>query len=126
MNPGFLRCVEVRNIDGTRWVLTENLTFQANDGRVFEVPRGFQTDFASSRILRWDLLPRRAAFSEAAVLHDFLYATGKVSRLEADQLFREALLLQGNSRWVAAKAYYGVRMFGGKAWAAHRRADSET
>jgi hypothetical protein len=93
---------------------------------VFQVPMGFPTDFASSRIGRWDLLPRRAALSESAVLHDYLYFTGKVSRLQADRYFKEALASQGNGRWVCWKAYRGVRMFGGRAWNEHRRAEAKS
>jgi hypothetical protein len=122
---GFDRKALVRNIDGEKFRFEEPLSFRDKLGREFVIPTGFVTDFASSQIGRWDTLPPKASRSESAALHDWLYVIGTVSRLEADQLFREALQSQGLSAWICLKAYLGVRVGGWVAWAKHRRAQGD-
>lgn len=123
--PGFGNHALVRAIDGIRFRVMETLVYTARDGRVFMVPVGFVTDFASSRVWRWNLLPARAAYSEAAVLHDYLYSTGDVGRADADLLFHESLEFSGVGSFTRWKAYRAVRMFGWKAWDRHRLSDAK-
>jgi len=96
-----------------------------NDGSIFDVPKGFITDFASSRVGRWNFLGVDAAQSMSAILHDYLYKTGIVSKHKADLYFQEGLLSDSEnvSWWDRWKGYWGVRLFGGFAWRAHRKAD---
>lgn len=60
----------------------------------FTVPKGFHTDGASIPRIFWTFIggPSRAAFMEAAVLHDWLYVKDSttlqnISRKEADDIF---------------------------------------
>jgi hypothetical protein len=61
---------------------------------MFTVPKGFTTDFASvPRIFVW-LLPRYGRWTQAAVLHDFLWhlaREGKFNKADADGIFNRAL-----------------------------------
>jgi hypothetical protein len=91
------------------------------DGAKFVVPDGFTTDFASSRLFRWNFLSVDAATSHSSVLHDYLYATGKVTRLQADKYFHEGLRdTYGTTKMDRLKGYLGVRLGGWKAWYAYR------
>lgn len=79
-----------------RWRLVEPLEYvPPGDGRPIEVPAGFETDFASvPRVFVW-LLPRYGHWTPAAVLHDHLWALareGGVDKVEADDVFRRAML----------------------------------
>ncbi|WP_108095988.1 DUF1353 domain-containing protein [Pseudomonas sp. GV071] len=49
---------------------------------------------------------------EAAVIHDYLYATGLLPRLLADRVFRDALRSSGHARWRAGLMWAGVRLGG--------------
>lgn len=45
--------------------------------------------------------------------HDRHYVAGSgVSRLDADKMLLDCLLINGNPRWKAYLAYYAVRLFG--------------
>ena len=67
--------------------LTQPFRVRTGAGRIIEVPAGFETDFASVPRLFWRVVPPWGRYSPAAVVHDYLYHTGKVSRLAADRLF---------------------------------------
>ena len=97
--------------------------YRTHDDQPIYVPEGFVTDFASSWVGRFNLLSRKASFSAAAVLHDWLYYQGRETKDMADLMFREALESQGVGAYDRWKAYWGVRLFGGSAWAAHRERD---
>lgn len=82
--------VVVRQLDAKSWTVVEPLGYT---GRVetFEVPVGFETDFASvPRPFTW-LLPTYGVYTKAAILHDYLCRTGEVSRADADGLFRRSM-----------------------------------
>jgi hypothetical protein len=121
---GFASRVRVEDLDGIRWRVLEPLRYVSIAGDTYEVPAGEITDFASSRVWRWNLLPIQWAYSAAPVLHDYLYRSGIVPKATADNLFREALLSLGCDRFTAWKAYCGVAMFGGSAWREHRDNDA--
>lgn len=111
----------VTRIDGKNWLVVEPLVYLDTQERVWVIPAGFVTDFASAWIGRWALLPRSALYCGAAVLHDYLYKRGVTTRKEADQLYHEAMLSEGISKFNARKAYIGVRIGGWAAWRKHRR-----
>lgn len=118
----FTSQLDVRYIDGMKWRLTSPLRYVHND-TTWTVPRGFVTDFASVPRFFWRLLPpvgagTHANYGLAAVLHDWLYATGKLPRKECDGLFYEAMRSLGVSRWRALAMYWSVRAFG---WVPYNR-----
>jgi hypothetical protein len=49
----------------------------------------------------------------AAVIHDYLYSTGELTRREADKVFYNALRSSGIARWRAGLFWAGVRVGGG-------------
>lgn len=98
--------------DGQRpvWRLLSPLKFESDIlGRVYEVPAGFDTDFAS--------IPRTFLSSlfmgmgnRAAVLHDYAYRTHVLTKDEADDLFLEALTVDDIPG--RQGMYIAVKMFG--------------
>jgi len=104
-------------VNGTHWELTAPLVYETNAGDVFTVPAGFRTDFASIPRPLWAFAPPAGRWGLAAVLHDYAYRTGLVSREEADRLFLDAMA-DLKVRWVTRWAMYlAVRAAG---WAAYR------
>lgn len=79
---------------------------------MIEVPAGFTTDFAS--VPRWPLTFALLGQygNAAAVLHDWLYSSGQLSREAADRVFLNALRSSGIARWRAYLMWAGVRIGG--------------
>ncbi len=97
----------------TRWRLTQDLVYEGNS-QTFRIPAGFETDFASVPTAFQAIIPKRdPRYSEAAVLHDWLYASKEVSRKDADGIFRRVMREYGVPRWKRNSMYYAVRIFGG-------------
>lgn len=98
--------------DRKTWRLLAPFSYLDSDHGLIEVPAGFTTDFAS--VPRWPLtFALLGQYGHAAaVLHDYLYATGALSRREADQVFRNALRSSGIARWRAWLMWAGVRAGG--------------
>lgn len=121
-----------RNRPDTHWdeedrlVLDAPLVYVDERGQTWVIPAGFKTDLAS--IPAWVPGLVRVFFgsalqnADAAILHDWLYATGTLSRSEADALFREALAHSGEHWFGRELLWAGVRVGGWVAWRAHRRA----
>ena len=101
------------NRDGRRlFMLLDDLQYQSKIGGLFTVEAGYVTDFGSvPRIpVVFDVLGEIAY--EPYVIHDMLYSKKKVSRDEADQVLREALICMGVSEWKASLIFDGVRAGG--------------
>lgn len=127
----------LQHVTGHTYVVKSPLTYRALDKRVFTVPVGFQTDGASVPRFLWMLYPPFGDdYSSAAVLHDYLYAkaeeyTGKdwnealqrsqLSRKEADDLFREVMVIEGFRRTGRWMIYRSVRAGGWKSWRRYRK-----
>lgn len=97
---------------GQLWRLEQPLVYVSRAGRRFEVPAGMLADGNSG--------PTKNAEGEpAGWLHDWLYRVNcpaRLSRAEADAIFREALVAEGFSRAYAALQWAAVRAFGGSSW----------
>ena len=74
---------------------------------VVKVPSGFITDFASTPFFIWKM----GLYSKAAVVHDYLYQSKLRTRMEADAIFYEAMLVLGVPKWKAGLFYWSVRLF---------------
>lgn len=100
-----LPVLRARN-DG-RWELAE---------RYYEVPAGFCTDGASIPRFLWRVCghPMETPRIAAAVVHDWHYSQGDISRAEADSLFRELLVAAGECRFRAWIYWMAVRIFGAR------------
>ncbi len=86
--------VDVRQIDDQDWEILRALTYHART-EDFVVPVQEHTDFASvPRVFVW-FIPRYGRYTKAAILHDYLCSVcvpaGRVSRIEADGIFRQAM-----------------------------------
>jgi hypothetical protein len=87
---------------------------RADSADAIVVPDGFPTDLASvPRILRnLKGFDQNGPSFPAAILHDFLYATGMGGKAYADQTFHRALIATGMSRPLAWMYFKGVDLFG--------------
>lgn len=76
------------------------------------VPIGFRTDFASvPKQLQWLYTPQ-GKYSRASVIHDYLYASAEMPRLEADIIFYQAMKADGVDFITRNIFYWTVRYFG--------------
>jgi hypothetical protein len=103
--------------DGHDWKVTHAFPYEHDDGRVFTVPAGFETDFASVPRFFWRIFPPHGRYGKAAVLHDFLYRTGAVARRDADHIFFDAMHELGVRFFTRWTIWSAVRTFG---WFAYR------
>lgn len=101
--------------------LIKDYKVRISDSRTITVPAGFETDFASVPRLFWRIVPPWGRYSPAAVVHDFLYHTGLVTRVEADRIFLDLMTKLGVPTWKCRMMYWAVRVGGWKAWNDSRR-----
>ncbi len=108
-----LYLVDADDNDTGRWYLFAPLVYKSDiAGRVITVPAGFPTDLAST--------PRIPIIYEAcgniavraAVVHDYLYTSGRESRAVADAVLLEAAEVTGVSWWQRWMMWAGVRLGG--------------
>lgn len=77
--------------------LLEDVIYQDKYGRVFTVPAGYETDYASiPRALSW-VYPKDGPYRKAAIVHDYLITNGldkkefEIESNRVDEIFREAM-----------------------------------
>jgi hypothetical protein len=97
--------VVVREIGADTWKLVEPIRYRGNTQH-FEVPAGFETDFASVPTAFVWLVPKYGRYTKSAILHDFLCEESKAGRFDrddADGIFRRTMRELGVSflrRWI--------------------------
>jgi hypothetical protein len=74
--------------DGVHEILLDDFVFEWR-GKRYVIPRGFVTDYASVPRFFQRLVPQRGKYSPAALIHDFFYWSGLVSKAEADAALYE-------------------------------------
>ena len=107
----------VEKLDDGWWELRESFSYRVGyaEGVTITVPVGFKTDFASIPRLAQPLIGNPAGqFGKAAVIHDYLYQTGIVSKVIADAIFYEAMLVLGVPGWKAKVMWTAVATRGGE------------
>lgn len=109
--------LDLRATNPGEWQLLSPLVYTSSVGDIYIVPVGMITDLASIPKLLRPAIDRNGLSRPAAVLHDYLYLIGSLSRKQADELFLEALLSCGVSSFVAKGMYWSVRVFGGGRYA---------
>ena len=109
--------LDLRATNPGEWQVIYPLVYTSNDGDIYIVPTGMITDLASIPKLLRPAIDRNGLSRPAAVLHDYLYLIGSLSRKQADKLFLEALLSCGVGGFVAKGMYWSVRAFGGGRYA---------
>lgn len=107
------------------WKLLAPLTYTTGiTGRQVDisVPTGFVNDLASIPRIFQSIVPKVAKHRRAAVIHDYLYANkgklgyAKFTRKQADQVFLEAMKVDG-VRWTRRRIMYmAVRAGGWTYW----------
>jgi len=101
--------------------LGEDLRYTRDGDIIFTIPEGFITDFASIPKIFRNIIGKMERHMPCAILHDYLYATGCVSKKEADMYFLESMK-EEKVRWLKRKAmYYAVKFGGLMAWNDHRK-----
>jgi len=115
------------------WALSQPLSFTSDIGpTVITVPPGIVTDLASIPRWGWVLLPPDGPWLKAAIIHDFLYATGGdgkpwnrectfqpvrvFSREEADRILLEAMVNRHVGVVQRTIIYLAVRIGGAGGW----------
>jgi hypothetical protein len=111
----FATRLEIREVneDNTLWELTTPLVYKGNT-QVLVAPIGLKTNFASVPKMFWSVLAPWGRHMKAAVMHDYFYQTGCISRLDADGLFYRMMRQLGVSWWRRQTMYRMVRLFGSK------------
>jgi hypothetical protein len=85
--------------------------------RLYLVPAGYKTDFASIPPIARPFLGQFGRWAEAAVVHDYLYALGERGfRNEADRIFATAMKEQDVGPITRRIMYLAVKWFGHKAY----------
>lgn len=112
---GFMDELYMKYMRGEERPWINMLPFRFNSkvaDRVITVPSGFPSDLASTpRVpIIYEMFGNIAV--EEAVLHDYLYTSGRESRAIADAVLREACEINGMSWWRRWGLWAGVRIGG--------------
>ncbi len=86
------------------------------------VPVGFVTDFASIPCCFWSLLRPDGDYTFAAIVHDYLYWTQALSRLESDEIFDVAMQDLDIGGFARFAIYWSVRLAGWMVWNGNSKA----
>lgn len=97
--------------DKDLWTVCRPVYFK-DDVTDIVVPEGFKTDLASVPRIFWSLIPRSGRYTRAAIIHDYLYDKGLVSRARADAIFLSQMRKDGVVVWKRLVMYMAVRGFG--------------
>ncbi len=111
-------------IDAELWVTDREFSYEVGNlesGDVITVPKGFVTDCASIPFPVKMFIPVSGLYNQAAVLHDYLYATQTRSRKESDDIFLEAMTVLGVNVIKRKLMYWAVRMFAWIPWNHHKK-----
>jgi hypothetical protein len=120
----FLTPLRFEDHGGLPFVLFAPLVFDSDVlGATITVPQGFETDLASIPRALWRLLPPVGKYDGAAVLHDWLYRAGGVTRAQADAVLHEAMGVLQVGRVARALIYRAVRLGGAELWTIARAED---
>lgn len=89
-------------------------------GRIVYVPAGFESDGVSTPRCLWSTVSPaiHPQTLRAGIAHDWIYRTQPENwtRKDADEMFYDLCHEDGLSWWKSQKAYWGLRLFGWKAW----------
>jgi hypothetical protein len=83
---------------------------------VITVPHGFVSDWASIPQELWAILPPWGRYGPASVPHDWGYWEQTLTRLQCDNVLKEASLALGVEEKVVETIYNAVRLFGDASW----------
>jgi len=95
----------------TRWEVEEDYKVVVLDN-IIEIPKGFITDLASIPRVMWLFLPPFGRYTEASVVHDYLYTSSDLPRNKCDEIFFTLMIRNNVGYFTAKMMYYSVRFFG--------------
>lgn len=90
--------------------LNEPLTVQLQNGDWLTVPAGFVTDLASTPILVWPILPPWDEYARAAVVHDYLFRTGKYGWAFSNKAMLHLMKEDGVDWWKQRFVFRGLQI----------------
>ena len=98
------------------WALTASFRYSSDLlGQEVTVPAGFVTDFESIPLPALSFAG--PGCPEAGVVHDWLYQSHQCAdKSQADQVYREAMLVAGLDPVWADQRFGAVQFYGEKAW----------
>lgn len=108
--------VALRNVDILRAGrrpkvrLNEPLTVRLQNGDWLTVPAGFVTDLASTPMVIWWILPPWDEYARAAVVHDYLFQTGKYGWAFSNRAMLHLMKEDGVDRWKRQLVYRGLQV----------------
>ncbi len=107
------------------YYLEKSISWIPNDksGRypTFTVPKGFVTDLASVPSIFWSVLRPDGNYAYAAILHDYLYWTQMMSKVDADNILRISMQDFHVPAWKINAIYQGVHLAGKSSWTENQR-----
>jgi hypothetical protein len=103
----------VCEFEDTHRLLADFVYYSELLGEEITVPKDFVTDYASVPRVVGAYLLVGGKGKRAAVIHDWLYTSGKYSREMCDRVFKEALTAAGYGAITIGLMYMGVRVGGG-------------
>jgi hypothetical protein len=120
----FLDPLRLKKIQDNIWLVDAPLRYTTNNREsTIIVPKGFETDGASSPfgVL---ITPLGGKYSRATVMHDYLYVMFNentphpdfTTRWKIDEIFLEAMAVEGVNYWVRYGMWLAVRLFGNSQW----------
>lgn len=115
----FTKPLVVKKISARIWETERAFEYRVgseDSDEVIKVRKGFQTDFASVPRIFWTIFPPDGLYTQAAVLHDYLYYTQMYSRRKSDYIFYEAMGVLGVSQWKRSMMHFAVRISAWICW----------
>lgn len=112
----FTEPLTVTKISPRMWIVERPFRYyigSENSAEFVDIPRGFETDFASVPRGLWNVFPPDGEYTQAAVVHDFLYTYKVLPRKRCDEIFLEAMTVLNVPRWKRQMMFWAVRIFGG-------------
>jgi len=108
--------------DGRTVKMSQDCTVMVR-GHKITIKKGFPSDFASVPRIFWRVFPPWGKYSPAAIVHDWLYRKGLLTRKESDLCFlhgMKKLAVPAFTRWAM---YRAVRYGAWGVWSDYREQD---
>lgn len=130
----FIGNLHVQYVDGDSWILvdqdkSDRFGFKTDKDEEIYPDNFFEHDFASIPSIFQILFPKvghgkYASYGPAALIHDWLFSTGKIdgkwiTRKYADDIFTQCNIAMNVAPWITWIMYKEIRMWGSPIWYSH-------
>ena len=118
LNKRFPKPLKTRKLSAGIYKLITPFEYKPKGEKIVKVPIGFISDGASIPRFAWSIIgsPWGGKYTEAAIIHDYLYFTRTTTRKYADKIFILGMRDLGVSWWRRVTMYRSVRSFGWIPW----------